>query len=170
MLINKDKLFVGAASLAAGYVGASLLGGIAHHAAAPSGKTCNGIPCEHLNCDQASSQACVVACGQGVVDAFNKNCANKPLAPLSTSFGGGPSAAAQQKAAASNTTPNPDPDADCNGWGFFKPICVAGKSFTKGSQSASQFLTSPCISGIPIPCALLGFGAGIIILLTLKGR
>lgn len=98
---------------------------------AASGKTCNGKPCEHLNCDEASSAACTVACGQGLIDSFNKNCVNKPLAPFSTSFGGGP------KNVKPSTKPNPDPDADCNSFGFFKPLCVAGKSITKGGQSVA---------------------------------
>jgi hypothetical protein len=46
-----------------------------------------------------------------------------PIAPRTPSGGGGtPSGAG-------------DPDADCNSWGIAKPLCVGGKSLTKGATT-----------------------------------
>lgn len=54
---GKEKLFIGGASLATGYILSSLLdGGIKHHA----GLTCNGKPCTSLGCSDLAG--CEAAC------------------------------------------------------------------------------------------------------------
>lgn len=44
------------------------------------------------------------------------------------------------------TTPTAsNPDADCNTWGPFAPLCVGGKSITKGFGGLGKWFSNPWI-------------------------
>lgn len=169
MLINKDKLFVGGAALAAGYIGASLLGGIHHHAAATPGCGTT-VPGKGFFCCTASSKTFVkdrATCCASDPNADPNSCP-KPgqpapgfsagiLDPIAKTLGGTPSAAEQKKAqptSAGGTCTLPSQDQDCCDYWAGEQVCVAGKSLIKG-VTAQNLTPIIAVGGIVLLAVLL---------------
>lgn len=106
--------------------------------------------CYHMDCNHINDFSCVAKCKwtPAQVDSFNKNCPTGSQSLLQNVLGVSPAGQTQSGA------PDTSVDADCNPWGVFKPLCVAGKSFTKGGQSLAS-LGGNCIPKVPIPCWLI---------------
>lgn len=98
------------------------------------------------------------------------------LAPISAVFnpkGTVPTGKTPRQAVASGDTqvgPDLSTDADCNPWGIFKPLCVAGKSVTKFAE-AQQCLPGVLPAGLSaVPCGVYVIGGILAMLIVLKMR
>lgn len=134
------------------------------------------VDCTHLGCTSILNPTCQAKCnfgldilgrcplpsvfapGGGILDTINKGVAAQQ-------FGNSPGFFS------TSSPPGSDPNSDCNSWGVAKPLCVFGKSITKGVGS----IGAPCtIAGhtLPLPCwALLAAGgliAVMVIILKIK--
>jgi hypothetical protein len=124
--------------------------------------------CLHMNCTQAINPECQAGCGQGLIDVAAARCPLPTLGLSGPNSIGGEIASgisAGQFNLSPASTPG-DPNADCNGYSVFKPVCVAVKSLTKGFGAVG----APCtIAGhtLPLPCwALLAAGALVVVMVV----
>lgn len=171
---------IGAGSLVAGFVGASLLGQtISHHA----GLTCNGKSCTSLGCNDTTSTKCQTACGN-LFALENAQCVLKAAAnkPVTIPKGVGtvnqfaPSIFGTTTTASQRLSPQDQDCADFGGSGLNAALggigeqaCVASKSLQKGAQNFGSAGCGGIFTPVPVlgtlPCWAIIVGAvGIIFL------